>query len=126
VSGWPWPHFSRAELACKHCGLVQVEPVFLDRLEELRRTIGVPLVVTSGTRCPEYNARVSTTGLAGPHTSGRAVDLAVQGETAWRVLAAALELGFTGIGVKQHGPAAARFLHLDDLGRGRPRVWSYP
>jgi zinc D-Ala-D-Ala carboxypeptidase len=39
----------------------------------------------------------------------------------------ALSVGFTGIGVKQHG--AGRFIHLDDLpnaeGQPRPHLWSY-
>ena len=123
---WSWPHFLPAELRCRCCGLYLRVPEFLDRLEELRRTVGVPLKVTSGYRCPAYNAKVSTTGSEGPHTTGRAVDLLVSHETAYKVAAAGLELGFTGLGIKQHGPAAARFLHLDDLARGRPRIWSYP
>ena len=123
---WSWPHFLPAELRCRCCGLYLRVPDFLDRLEELRRTVGISLKVTSGYRCPAYNAKVSTTGSEGPHTTGRAVDLLVSHETAYKVVAAGVELGFTGIGIKQHGPAAARFIHLDDLARGRPRVWSYP
>jgi hypothetical protein len=43
------------------------------------------------------------------------------------VLRAALNAGFTGIGVKQKGKG--RFIHLDDIedsgDRPRPWVWSY-
>lgn len=100
---------------------------FLLDLDELRHRYGKPLVVSSGYRCPEYNARVSSTGLHGPHTTGLAVDLSVARTDAYAVLRLALELGFTGIGVAQKGNN--RFIHLDSLlpatGRPRPTVWSY-
>lgn len=118
------PHFSDAELACKHCGRQEMQRDFMDRVERLRVTVGFPLPVTSAYRCPEYNARVSSTGLTGPHTTGRAIDLGVDRERAYRVLAAALQLGFTGIGIQQKG--YSRFIHLDSIAEGRPTVWSYP
>lgn len=128
-SSWRWPNFTRAELACR-CGcegFVEV-PEFLDRLQALRTAYARPLAVTSGYRCPEHNARVSGTGRTGPHTTGRAVDLAVRGAEAYKLLLLAFEHGFTGLGINQKG--ASRFLHLDDLPEGepaapRPTVWSY-
>ena len=68
-------------------------------------------------------------GKPGTHTMGRAVDIVCRGEKALDVLRFALQLGFTGIGVKQHGKEG-RFLHLDDLTSDsyhgpRPTVWSY-
>jgi len=126
---WPWPHFSQAELQCRHCGQCRMPPAFLDRLERLRGVFGLPLVVSSGYRCPAHNAAVSTTGPHGPHTTGRAVDLLVHGADALDLLDAALRLGFVGIGVQQKGPHAGRFLHLDDLqdapGQPRATMWSY-
>ncbi|MBM3273067.1 DUF882 domain-containing protein [Candidatus Kaiserbacteria bacterium] len=120
-------HFSALELECRcGCGMLP-EDDFVDKLEGLRVAYGRPLRVTSGARCPKYNAKVSTTGETGPHTTGRAVDLAVERQAAWRVLDIAFQLGFTGIGVQQKGPS--RFIHLDDLpnkpGQPRPTVWSY-
>ena len=92
----------------------------------MRRRYGRPLAVGSGYRCPAHNRKVSSTGPAGPHTTGRAVDLAVSGAAAVLLLGYALNLGFTGIGVAQKGEA--RFLHLDDLRAPeypRPAIWSY-
>ena len=123
------PHFSKAEVACKcGCGLLPPQSL-MDRAERVRVKVGFPMPVNSGARCPEYNAKVSGTGLTGPHTKG-ALDIGVSGKQALAVIAAAQEEGMTGIGVKQHGPYAKRFVHLDDLpnadGQPRPHLWSYP
>lgn len=121
------PHFSDDELRCKcGCGLLP-KLDFMQRIEDLRLKYGKPLRVTSAARCPEYNAKVSSTGMTGPHTTGRAIDFGVVGHDAHYLLELALEAGFTGIGVNQKG--GARFLHIDDLpnapGQPRPWVWSY-
>lgn len=124
------PNFSVAtdpKLTCScGCGMLPAQD-FMDKVQVLRERVGFGLPVTSAARCPAYNARVSSTGATGPHTTGRAIDLGVSGARAHRVLAEALALGFTGIGVAQKG--AGRFIHLDDLPNGpncpRPFVWSY-
>lgn len=120
-------YFSVGEFKCKHCGVQHMDDQFLLKLDELRHRYGKPLSVTSGYRCPQYNAKVSSTGLTGPHTTGHAADLLVDRGNAYHLLQLALELGFTGIGVQQKG--AARFIHVDDLpnasGQPRPTVWSY-
>lgn len=117
------PHFSDAELTCKcGCGMLPQQTA-VDRLELLRGSCGFPFPVTSGARCPTYNASVSSTGEDGPHTTGRAFDIAVSHEQAYILVKRALEVGYTGIGVSQKGNS--RFIHLDDLALGRPRIWSY-
>ena len=130
LSDW-WSHikhFSKDEFKCKcGCNLVEMSKSFVLRLDHLRERMGTPLAVTSGYRCPQHNVQVSSSGLDGPHTTGRAADLRVMGHDAYRLLQRAPELGFTGIGVAQKGQS--RFIHLDDLqahqGRPRPWVWSY-
>ena len=125
-SFWHWANFRPEEFACKADGSLIVVPEFMDRLQGLRYRIGLPFVVVSGYRTPAYNASVSTTGQTGPHTTGRAVDIRISGPDAYDVLKAAPVFGFSGLGVKQHGPFAGRFLHLDDLdGDKRPRIWTY-
>ena len=68
-------------------------------------------------------------GGAGPHRTGRAIDLRVHGSLALMVVRIALSEGFTGIGVSQKGDHTKRFIHLDDLtdvpGQPRPWIWSY-
>ena len=120
------PFFSEKELSCKHCGKNKMVPSFMQKIVKLRRELNFPFVVTSAYRCPAHNKKVSTTGEDGPHTTGRAIDIAVQGDLAYRLVAAALREGFTGIGVSQKG--TSRFIHLDDLDaveHARPRIWSY-
>lgn len=133
MSGEPgvtWRYFTRQEVQCKcGCACADMDPTFMARLDDLREALQRPLVLSSGFRCPQHNVKVSTTGLAGPHTTGHAVDLAITGQTAFLVLRLAQHLGFTGLGVMQKGAVERRFLHLDDLsdvpGRPRPFVWSY-
>jgi len=100
---------------------------FMRKVETLRLVVGFPLTVTSAARCAKHNRAVSETGDSGPHTTGRAIDFAVDRARALRVVEAALGLGFTGIGVQQKG--ASRFIHIDDLpdapGQPRPTIWSY-
>lgn len=123
------PHFSRDELACKcGCARMEIPREFLNKLENLRQACGFPFTISSGYRCPDYNARVSGTGRAGPHTKA-AVDVQVAGANAWVLVSMATRYGFRGIGVSQKGAHGSRFIHLDDLpdapGQPRPWIWSY-
>ena len=117
------PNFSNAELTCKcGCGMLPRKD-FMAKVQKLRDELGFTLPVTSAARCPLHNAAVSATGRTGPHTTGRAIDIGVRGDRAVMLIKAALNAGFTGIGISQKG--ASRFIHLDDLAEGRPNVWSY-
>lgn len=122
-----WRYFKRDEFACRHCGENRMDDVFITELDDLRHHLGFALPISSGYRCPEHNARVSSTGRIGPHTTGRAADIAVDRGRAYEVLQAAMAMKFTGIGVQQKG--GARFIHLDNLpnapGQPRPTIWSY-
>ena len=126
---WRWPNFPHDEVARVCHGGVRMVPCFLDRLQTLRLSYGKPIILTSAYRAPEYNLQVSTTGTQGPHTTGRAVDILVCGEDALDLIGRAWVNGFTGIGLKQHGPHNKRFVHLDDLpdnvNHPRPILWTY-
>ena len=118
-------HFHPAEFACKgtNCcgGANEIKPELVDMLDQVRGRLNKPMHVTSGYRCPVHDKVV---GGAGPHVTGYAVDIAVSGYEAFAVLKLALAIGFTGIGVSQHGPS--RFIHLDIVpGPTRPALWSY-
>lgn len=124
---WTSPYFTQDEMRCQ-CGCEQdgMNAEFMEKLTSLRADWGQPMVVNSAYRCPRHPIEVKK-AKPGAHASGRAVDIAVQGEDAYKFLCAALGHGFTGIGVNQKGNA--RFIHLDDLTRDegwpRPNVWSY-
>jgi len=124
---WSSPFFTEEEMRCQ-CGCEQdgMHSEFMEKLTSLRADWGQPMTVTSGYRCPNHPIEAKK-AKPGTHASGRAVDIAVQGEDAYKFLCAALGHGFTGIGVNQKG--SARFIHLDDLTRDegwpRPTIWSY-
>ena len=126
-------HFEAAEFAC-HCGECgsdgnEMELGFIMALDDLRGRHGNPMIITSGYRCPAYNASISVTGLDGPHTTGRAADVGISGERAFHLVQQCSLGGWMrGIGINQRGAYEKRFIHLDDLDgpdHPRPRIWTY-
>lgn len=135
-----WPFFSARELQCKcarpDCERHFMDPEFMQRLVALRRVFGQAMILNSAYRCGPYNAERSSTGIDGPHVTGCAVDVRLHGsEAVYRLRRLAIEFGFSGIGARQHGPVAGRFVHLDTLSRDpnprthkgypRPGEWTY-
>lgn len=127
-----WEYFSNEELACR-CGTCKtwfMQADFMEKIVKLRKFYGKPLVVTSAYRCPAHDEGVGSSGTpgSGPHTQGRAMDFAIDGEEARQLLKCAFQLDlFTGFGVNQKGEN--RFLHFDDIenapGHPRPFLWTY-
>ncbi len=126
-----YSNFARHEFICKgfakglcSCGgRADMEPLFLMTLQRVRTAFGRPMVVTSGFRCSEYDKAI---GGAGIHPKGRAADIKVSGENVYHLLGCAYAADIRGIGLKQHGTWANRFIHLDTMGGWiRPRVWTY-
>ncbi len=101
----------------------------IDALDVMRHDLGFPFIISSGYRCPTHNNKVSSSGLSGPHTTGLAADIFISGENALKVVSAALEYGFGGVGINQKGSYKGRFIHLDRLEptaeRPRPHIFSY-
>lgn len=121
---WPWPHFSPEEVVCKGSGRLIIVPSFMDHLELLREEFDKPMVIYSWYRAPWYNRQISDSGLDGPHTTGKAIDVKVTNATDYRLLQLAFKYGFTGIGVGLKDG----FVHMDyDLEASHPRsaVWVY-
>ncbi len=145
--------FPDHELACR-CGECllgegDMSMRFMRRLIELREKCNFPFPVTSAARCADYNDllyvdRGATKGThrSGPHTLHaiadgpedglprcHAIDIAVWGQRAHKVIGLARQYGFTGIGAHQRGPHNKRFIHLDDLPNGvagpRETLWTY-
>ena len=122
-----YEHFSRSEFVCHcGCGRADMDEGYMQMLSALRDAYKKPTVVSSGFRCPEHNKKVSTTGEDGPHTTGKAADVLINGAEAFSLMKLSFLWGFSGVGLKQHGDFAKRFIHLDTLtGDTRPRVWTY-
>jgi len=110
-----------AELACRcagrYCdGDYWHDPAFLDGLEALRAAMNAPLRIDSGHRCAQWNAAIG--GAPASMHLRIATDIALDGHDRPLILRAALQAGFTGIGL------AVSFIHLDR--RARPARWFFP
>lgn len=86
-------HFSRHELACHHCGRLELAAGFLEQLERTRVAIGRPLRPVSGYRCPAHNRAVGGAPDS-RHLHGDAVDF----PTGYITKEQAHDLGWRGIG----------------------------
>ncbi len=121
-------NFTVEEMRCKcgECLLPIEDPEFRDwcfQLQALRSDLGFPFHVTSWYRCPDYNDSLyygNTEHMTGPHTKG-ATDMLISFERMYKLAALATTMGL-GVGIKQHGSIAERFIHLDNLGS---RLWTY-
>lgn len=94
---------------------------FVHKLEKLREAVKFPLIIHSGYRTAEHNARVG--GVEGSaHMTGHAADIRVRSSSErFTILEAALRMGFTRIGIGRG------FIHIDDsLTHPQRVVWIYP
>jgi zinc D-Ala-D-Ala carboxypeptidase len=127
-----YANFSRAELACKcGCDRADMDPLFMDRLQAMRTSVGEPFVITSGFRCKAHNDAVSrdTRGSTDYPHAGHAADIRCALALADEIIAESYAAGMTGRGIAQKGDVAKRFVHVDDMPpsarRMRPTIWSY-
>lgn len=122
-----YENFSKEEFDCKHTGKNEMKHSFMLKLQQLRTAYGKPMKVTSGYRDYSHPVEANKERKNGAHPTGQAADIAVDRQNAYEVLRLALDLGFTGIGFKQHG--SGRFIHLDTIEgsseQPRPTIWSY-
>lgn len=126
-------HFKPADFACK-CGdcnhVASVNMSFVEKLDQLKERLELPVNINSACRCLPYNQSVGGAATS-PHVAqnGRdscAVDIFVpNAQYRAKLLALALEIGFSGIGIGPGG-APGSWVHLDDLPRGDHVVWVYP
>ena len=120
-------YFSMHEFKCSHTGKCDMNPEFIDKLNNLRLAFGKPMKINSGFRDVTHPIEAKKKNGGGAHTTGKAADISVAREDAFYLLSLALQKGFTGIGIQQKG--SGRFIHLDTLQnteeRPRPTIWSY-
>jgi uncharacterized protein YcbK (DUF882 family) len=118
-----WKNFNLDEFKCKcGCDHVSIHSDLLDLLQTARNIIG-PIQITSAFRCPEHNDNVSSTGLSGPHTTSKAVDIHVSNSQHRKELIDYFAPKVTGLGI------AKTFIHIDILTSDevshRPNCWLY-
>ena len=116
-------YFKDEEFACSHCGEVNMDDDFVERLNLIRHEAGFPFVITSGYRCPEHPIEAKK-DKPGAHSTGCAVDISCDGKMAYKIVELAVRHGITRVGINQKG--SGRFVHLDMAsGFPSPRIWSY-
>ena len=79
------PHFKVKEFACKdESPIVFIDDYMVTILELLRKKLGKPIIITSGYRTPQHNAKVGGAKYS-YHMRGMAVDIRVNGISAKEV-----------------------------------------
>lgn len=118
-----YKNFKKEEFDCKVTGENEMKKEFMDKLQELRSKVGIPLVITSGYRSIKHPIEAKKPK-GGQHTKGSACDIKCHSNTAYKIVKVALEVGFTGIGINQKG-ATGRFVHLDLRPTNEALLYSY-
>jgi hypothetical protein len=67
-------HFSKHELKCSCCGLMNVKGRLLLTLEAIREAVNLPVNIECGSRCPARNEAVGGVRDSG-HLTGEAADI---------------------------------------------------
>lgn len=122
----PTAHFHESEFKCHcGCGIQNVDLNLLLALETVRAFCGFPLVISSGCRCPTWNAHeggaFNSAHYTTPTKSCQAADIrCLYPRTRFQIFKAALAAGITRMGM---GPD---FIHLDISPVNDPEViWDY-
>jgi uncharacterized protein YcbK (DUF882 family) len=103
-------NFNLQEFECTHPNHrhVRVDDELVEKLQQLRDRLNVPLIINSAYRCPERNKQVGGADNS-QHLYGKAADISLhtiplQIEEIKRI---ARQIGFTGVGLYN------TFIHLD-------------
>ena len=101
----------------------KMDRALLIMLDNLREVYGYPIKLTSTYRSPEHPIEARK-AKPGEHAHGAAVDIAcVGGEATYKLVKAAIEVGFTRIGISRKN----NFVHVGVGYDGAPPVtiWTY-
>ena len=100
-----------------------MDPALLVMLDDLREAYGYPVKLTSTYRSPDHPIEAKKSK-PGEHAYGAAVDIAcVGGEATFKLVKAAIEVGFTRIGISRKN----NFVHVGIGYPGAPEttIWTY-
>ena len=101
----------------------KMNPELLEKLDQLREAYGYPIKLTSTYRSADHPIEAKK-AKPGEHAYGAAVDIAcVGGEATFKLVKAAIEVGFTRIGVSRKN----NFVHVGVGYDGAPpiTIWTY-
>jgi len=71
-------NFSRWEFACPCCGVIKIDDMLVEGLQEVRDLAGVSIKIHSGFRCAKHNEEVGGAQRS-QHLYGKAVDIEFEG-----------------------------------------------
>lgn len=95
------------------CGLNTIDPQLVEICDNVRAELGIPLLVSSGTRCAQHNADVGGAGhsahLTGPDGKSHAVDIVCNND----ILRAKLRERFAERGITRF-EVSNKHLHADN------------
>lgn len=129
---WEWgPYFTIEEFTCKQSGGCLMDANFMQTLFNIRAEFAKPMPVNSGYRSQAYNDKIGGEKNSA-HVRGRAADIGIYGDGAFKMIRLAMEHGITRIGFDQRlsKQTTSRYIHLDNMlaseGYPSPWIWSYP
>lgn len=118
MSTWRWPSFSPEEIASnrfikgssgpKEKAELMIDERSMDMLQALRTRLGKPMIVNSAFRTETYNAQIGG-AKNGYHPKAMAFDISMANHDPSEFEAAAIAVGFRGIGHYPH----SNFMHID-------------
>lgn len=120
-----WIYFSYdrdIKLACPCCGTQGMTNEFMHFVDIIRDNVGLPFTVTSGYRCPDYNATMSRSIC---HTTGKAIDIHTpSSQHRYLILRELMNQGVKRIGIGKD------FIHFDECskryeGLTEEVIWTY-
>lgn len=117
-----YPNFSKEEFNCKHTGKNEMQPDFMQALQNIRTDYNKPMTITSGYRHWTHPVEARKGHTTGEHTRGTCADiLCTNGADRFLLVKLALKHGITRIGI------AKNFVHLGIGGVGLPLnvIWEY-
>lgn len=102
------------------CSESDLDPDFVRRLDALRDMAGIPIVLNSAYRSPDYERQKGRKGTSS-HCFGHAVDVRCASSVErYKIVSCAVTVGFRRIGI------GSMFIHLDDMpGYPSPCIWLY-
>ena len=110
-------NFNKSEFLCKcGCGAFVLREDLIYKLQKIRDRLGMPIMLTSGTRCAIHNREVSGVDTS-PHLDGWAADIYCKNN--FLLLKYAMQL-FKRVGI------AKGFIHVDiDPTKSQEVYWVY-
>lgn len=108
---------------CTQCHFTLIDDELVTKLQSIRETVRLPITITSGYRCKNYQEELRLRGYetakgTSQHELGKAADIMIEGKTGKDLEILGAKAGFKSIGI------GSVFVHLD-LRNDKERRWFY-